>query len=198
MILLAKSRLMASQEFLPKKLLMLDCEMTGLDPRADDVIQLACIKLTLVNGQYVPSEEFNEFVHTDKQPETEFAKTHMMEVYEQANASTMDYAGLRSKLETFLGDDVGLLSPCGDCVPTDVMFLYMKDVISLSKFNGDTPVAGTLHYEYFDANSIKLVARHKEGYKFDKELPLLPGAHDALIDCKNQTMELNAILKVLL
>jgi len=47
-------------------------------------------------------------------------------------------------------------------------------------------------------NALKLVARHKAGYKFDKDLQVLPGAHDALVDCKNQLVEMNAIIQELL
>jgi len=54
------------------------------------------------------------------------------------------------------------------------------------------------NYEYWDMNSIKLVARHKMGYKFDKDLPVIPGAHDALVDCRNQLVEMNEIIRVLL
>jgi oligoribonuclease (3'-5' exoribonuclease) len=188
-----------SESFLPKKLLMLDLEMTGLDPAVDDILQVAAIKLELVNGQYVAGEEFNEFIKTDKQPESKFALENLAGVYKSAQTKGLELSDIAKKFYEFLGEDLGKLSPCGDCVPTDVLFLYAKNLITLSSYDGDVPVEGAFFYEYFDMNSIKLVARTKAGKKFDKELKLTSGPiHDALVDCKNQLIEMNAIIKFLL
>lgn len=182
---------------IPQRLVMLDCEMTGLDPKADDLIQVAALKLELVGRVYAVVDQFNIFVHTDKQPDSDFARTHMTEVYKQANESTEDYTTVAQKFDSWLGDWRGLVSPCGDCVPTDVLFMYTKGIVKLAGYDGDVPRLGTFHYEFFEMNSLKLVARAKMGRKFDKDLPTIPGAHDALVDCKNQLTELNAILNVL-
>jgi len=198
MELKAAQRLQAST-FMPDRLVMIDCEMTGLDPKADDLIQIAAIKLELQGDQYIETgPDLNFFIHTDKQPASEFARKYMSDVYKQANESTVDYVQAKAILDSWLGDWKGEVSPCGDCVPTDVLFMYMKGVIGLSRYEGDTPVKGTFHYEYFDMNAIKALARQKKGYKFDKELERLPGDHDALVDCRNQLVEMNAIIKVLL
>jgi len=198
----AHQRLRASEtstNFLPEKLVMIDCEMTGLNVAVDDVIQIAALKLERLDNQYIArGEPLNLFLHTDLQPHSEFARTHMREVYKKANASDLTYEQARDILKAWLGDWWSLVSPVGDCVPTDIRFLAEKGVIQTSYYDQDTPVPGTFHFEFFEINPLKLVARTKVGYKFDKELKVLPGAHDALIDCYNQLTELNAILETLL
>lgn len=205
----AKARLLRAADerpqFLPERLVMLDCEMTGLDPKKDDVIQISALKLEYIEGRYQrpatmndEDGEFNLFVHTDLAPTSEFARKYMTEVYRKANESKVDYKTARSLLEQWLGEWKGKVSPCGDCVPTDILFLYMKNVIDLSHYDGDTPVDGFFHYEFFDMNSIKAVAREKVGHKFDRDVERLAGDHDGLIDCKNQLAEMNAIIGALL
>lgn len=195
----ASTRLQAAAfEFLPDRLVMIDCEMTGLNYEQDDVIQIAALKLIREGLEYqVVEEPFNVFLHTDLQPTSEFAKTHMIEIYKKANESANSYEDARGMLNTWLGDWRGKVSPTGDCVPTDIMFLRWKNVIDTSYYTGDTPVDGTFHYEFFDMNAIKALARARVGYKFDKKLDLEPGAHDALVDCRNQLKELNAFIKEL-
>lgn len=195
----AKQRLMAAASFLPARLVMVDCEMTGLDPAVDDVIQLSCLKLELEGIQYKAVDEFNIYIHTDKQPESDFAKKYLIDIYRKANSSTITYPDAKELLHGWLSDEwLNQASPTGDCVPTDILFLYVKGVINLGRYEGDTPVPGTFHYEYFEANPLKLLARTKAGFKFDKQLPRIPGDHDAMVDCKNQLTELNGIIEVLL
>jgi oligoribonuclease (3'-5' exoribonuclease) len=212
MELQAKARLMAGPNpvnpetmttqplFLPPRLVMLDCEMTGLNPRKDDLIQIAALKLELQDRAYVQTSgpEFNIFIHTDQLPTSDFARKHMMHVYEGANASKINYIEARKLLDAWLGDWRGKVSPAGDCVPTDIMFMYMKGIIDISHYDGDTPVDGTFHYEYWDMNAIKAIARQKAGTKFDRQLPRLQGDHDALVDCKNQLTEMNGLIDMLL
>lgn len=202
MRLAARTRLAASEtttSFLPDQLVMIDCEMTGLNVAKDDVIQIAALKLRREGNAYIAhGAPFNVFLHTDLQPTSEFARTHMAEVYRKANEATTTYPEAADALKAWLGDWWSRVTPVGDCVPTDIMFLAAKGVITTSYYEQDTPIPGTFFYEYFDMNAIKLVARSKVGFKFDKELKMLPGAHDALIDCYNQLTELNAILGTLL
>lgn len=188
--------------FLPSRLVMIDCEMTGLNYDKDDIIQIAALKLTRYGVEYqICDEPLNIFIHTDLQPTSDFARQHMRDIYRQANASPNSYEDARDLLDTWLraGEDFSDgVSPTGDCVPTDIMFLRWKNVISTSYYDGDTPVPGTFHYEFWDMNAIKAIARAKVGYKLDKDLPRDPGDHDALVDCKNQLRELNAIISVLI
>jgi oligoribonuclease (3'-5' exoribonuclease) len=191
------------QTFLPSKLVMLDLEMSGLNPKFDSILQVAALKLDLKGNRYVSHDlPFNNYLHFEGKPESDFAKTHMLEVYRQCNESDLGLEEVKENFEQWLGQDRGKLSPCGDCVPTDVLFMYTKGLIELAHYIGDTPVEGTFHYEYFDMNALKLVARTKVGREFDKDATfvatLKTGAHDALVDCLNQLEELNLIVGQLL
>jgi len=188
------------QIFMPERLVMLDCEMTGLDVPKDDLIQIAALKLELQGMSYVQTSdpEFNIFLHTDQVPKSDFARQHLSDIYRKANASKINYVEAHKLYNDWLGDWRGKVSPCGDCVPTDIMFMFAKGVITLSHYDGDTPVDGSHYYEFFDMNSIKAVARQKAGTKFDRQVPRIPGDHDALVDCKNQLAEMNAIIAMLL
>ncbi len=189
----------ADPHFLPSRLVMIDCEMTGLNYERDDVIQIAALKLVREGLEYqIADDPFNIFIHTDLEPTSDFARQYMADIYRQANESQNSYEDARALLDTWLGDWRGKVSPTGDCVPTDIAFLRWKNVIDTSYYDGDTPVDGTFFYEYWDANPIKAIARARVGRKFDKDLPKDPGDHDALVDCRNQLRELNAFLWELL
>lgn len=188
----------SNSQYLPSKLLMLDLEMSGLNPKKDDILQVAALKLELRNNQYVETDSFDMVLKNPIVPANDFQKKFQAPLFKRCNASPYTYEDLKDQFIKFLGSDAGKLSPCGDCVPTDVLFLYAKDIITLSHYEGDTPVDGTFHYEYFDMNAIKLVMRHKMGFKADKELKLLEGIHDGLVDCRNQLIEMNFIISKLL
>ena len=80
-------------------------------------------------------------------------------------------------------------------------FLKEKGCIDESDIGDSGPIPGTFHYEYFDMNAPKALSRFKEGKKEDKKS--MSGfdeenIHDALVDCRNQTLELNYVLRNLL
>lgn len=198
----AQQRLIATGElFLPPRLVMLDCEMTGLNPRKDDLLQIAAIKLELRNNQYRPvssSQPLNIYLHTDQAPSSDFARKFMSDVYRKCQESQTSLEDARAMLDEWMEDWKNLVSPTGDCVPTDVLFMWYKGVIDIAHFDVDVPVPGTFHYEYADMHFIKQLARQKMGSKFDKQLPRHAGDHDAMVDCLNQLTELNAFIQVLL
>jgi oligoribonuclease (3'-5' exoribonuclease) len=181
---------------------MLDCEMSGLRPETDDLLQIAMLDLRLNNTgfQYVEVNYLNVYPYSAKKPVSSFDAEFLSEIYEEANRSEETADSLRMGIRTFVGQtEIGKVQPCGDCVPTDVSFLKAKGLIDSGYYTVDNvAVPGTFSYEFFEMNSIKTMARHRTGYKFDKQLPLAKGVHDALVDCRNQLIELNAIIKVLL
>jgi oligoribonuclease len=178
---------------------MLDCEMSGLSPDTDDLLQVSAILLELdVDIQYKPIRSFNKYLHSKTVPSDDFQKKYLSEIMFECNNSAETSQSVATDLSDFLGAHVGKIQPCGDCVCTDVEFLYAKGIVTRSHFVDNKPILGTFHYEQFELNSIKALARQKVGSKFDKLLPLESGIHNALVDCRNQTQELNAFLKVLL
>lgn len=188
------------EAFLPEYLVMVDCEMTGVIPKRDELLQIAMLKLKLDGIQYVEEgEPLVLYLHTDKQPESGFQQKYLTHIFEQCNESQMTPQEAQQRVHDWLGKQLlGKVMPCGDCVPTDIAFLKEKGIITESDFENNKPKEGTFHYEFFEMNSIKAIARHLTGAKeslsdLDEE-----NIHDALVDCRNQTIEMNHYIKTLL
>lgn len=184
--------------FLPKDMIMLDCEMTGVVPERDSLLQLAMLHLTLEGKQYnVVGEPLVLYFPYDGEPENEFQKKYLSDIFKQCNESTLTDEQAKEEIENFLGPLKGKVIPVGDCVPVDMMFLYARGILDRPDIINDKQTPGTFHYEFFDLNAPKALARAKMGKKF-KVKGLDDGIHDALVDCQNQTKELNEYLKILL
>lgn len=191
-----------SESHLPNRLVMVDCEMTGVVPKRDHLLQAAFVKLQLNAGQY---EEIGEplvlYLKYAGSPRNAFQKKYLTHIFAKCNESDLTPSAAREALDAWLGDWKGQVPPCGDCVPVDIAFLLEKGVAVGGDIDDEShPLPGTFHYEYFDLNSLKCAARTRAGHKFDKELPGLDheGIHDGLVDCRNQHIELNGFLRVLL
>jgi oligoribonuclease (3'-5' exoribonuclease) len=177
---------------------MVDCEMTGVIPTKDKLLQVAAIKLKRDGYQYKQEgEPFVRYLSYDGKPETAFHKQYLTHIFKKCNESSLETDQLKEELHEWLGSYLGKATPVGDCVPTDIEFLRNNDCIDTQHYVNDEPVLGTFHYEYFDMNAPKKMARVKMGGKFDTP-NLDDNIHDALVDCQNQTKELNHILSILL
>lgn len=187
------------QVFLPDNLVMVDCEMVGVVPQRDALLQVAMLKLKLDNNQYVVSPDFFvEYLSYPGKPETKFHKEFLVHIFDACNKSSLTSGALKSKIHAWLGDLKGVVTPVGDCVSTDINFLLHNGCIDQPDIAPDgKPIPGTFHYESFDLNPVKLIVRHKAGDKI-KPQRMLSQAHDAFIDCLNQTQELNFYLNKLL
>lgn len=185
--------------FLPEHLIMVDCEMCGTWPKRDPLLQVAMLKLKLQNGQYlVNRDHLNAFLHFPGQPQTEFHHKYLTHVFKACNASKLTPHQLQDQIHEWLGPLKGIATPVGDCVSTDIDFLLTNSCIVRPDISKDgVPILGTFHYETFDLNPIKCIVREKLGMKV-KPNKIIEGGHDALVDCYNQTLELNLFLRHLL
>jgi oligoribonuclease (3'-5' exoribonuclease) len=184
---------------LPKELVMIDCEMTGVNPDVHDLLQVAALKLKLDDGQYTTTgEPFMFYLHSDETPQNDFQKRYLAPVYEKCNKSTKTSEDLKSELHDWLGELKGKVMPVGDCVPTDITFLYTSKGGDRPDIKDDgQPIEGTFHYEFFEMNPLKMLAEEITGAKLKVDGLDDDNIHDALVDCKNQLIELNYCLKVL-
>jgi oligoribonuclease (3'-5' exoribonuclease) len=197
------SKIVAGTEsFLPDTLVMLDAEMTGVVPDRDKLLQIAMTMLKLKGNQYVEEgEPLVLYMQHDGKPQNDFQKQYLSKIFERCNESTLQPGEAKEAICQWLGEQKGKVTPAGDCVPTDVDFLRHAGCIDCPDIGDEGPIPGTFHYEYFDMNGIKALARHKMGKKEDvKEMAGYDseGAHDALVDCRNQTLELNHYMLALL
>lgn len=193
----ALHKVTAKESFLPEWLIMLDGEFDGVVPGKNKILQIAMLRLKLDGHQYKEDGALMFYLPHSGSPSNEFQKKYLAHIFKEANQSehTLDQA--KAEIEAFLGPLRGKVMPCGDCVPTDMEFLYQNGLAVRSEYRGDEAVPGTFHFEFFELNPLKALARQKLGKKFD-----IPGAdpniHDALVDVRNQLLELNIYLKVLL
>jgi oligoribonuclease (3'-5' exoribonuclease) len=191
-----------SENFLPEYLVMVDAEMTGVVPKRDKLLQVAMVKLKLQGNQYVEYDRpLVLYFQHEGEPQNDFQNEHLSHIFERCNEATLQPGEAKEAICQWLGELKGKVTPCGDCVPTDIHFLKEKGCIDEPDIGDDGPIPGTFHYEYFDMNGIKALARHKAGKKEDvKEMAGYDeeNVHDALVDCRNQTIEFNHHLKTLL
>lgn len=174
--------------------------MTGVFPDRDEILQVAMIKMQLEGDQYVEvGQPLVIYVHNDKQPYNDFHRQFLSHIFEACNASTTEITEVKDMIHSWLGPDwIGVSTPCGDCVPCDIDFLYTYRCLDRPGFTDEgEPILGTFHFEYFDLNSVKAITRHKMG---KKEVPkdMDENIHDGLVDCQNQMKELNFYLRKLL
>lgn len=194
------NKITAEAYLLPTDLVMVDCEMTGVIPERDNLLQIACLKLKLKDNQYeIQGEPLVKYLKYDGQPSNDFHKKFLTHIFKECNKSKLEPKDFKKELEDWLGDLKGKAQPTGDCVPTDMAFLFAKGCAERGDVGDAGQVPGTFHYEYFEMNPIKQLARVKAGTK-DIEIEGYnhEGIHDALVDCQNQLLELNKFIGILL
>lgn len=184
--------------FLPSQLIMIDLEMTGVNPDTDDVLQIAMLQLELdeKHKAYKATKSLNAFLKHKGSPTRDFDKKYLSHVYKRCNKSPLTPKAFKRTMHDWLGDLKGKVTPTGDCVPCDVEFLYRSGCADRNYFDeNDNSVEGSFHYEFFEINPLKIIAREILGEKDLVEKP--HQEHDALGDCRNQLLELNKCLSIL-
>ena len=73
------------KSFLPDRLVMVDCEMTGVDETKHKLLQAAFVKLGLNGNQYQEVDEpLVIYFQHDGQPENEFHEKYLKPVFSKA------------------------------------------------------------------------------------------------------------------
>ena len=154
--------------FLPARLVMLDCEMTGVDCTKHELLQAAFVKLELgIDCQYHEvGDPLVLHFSTDAVPSNDFHKKYLTHIFERCNQSDLTETQAQDQLHAWLGDWKGIVTPAGDCVITDLEFLKNNGVVVRNDIQDEKQIPGTFHYEIFDLNAPKAFARHLVGEKF--------------------------------
>lgn len=173
-----------SKDYIPRKLLWIDLEMTGLDAGQDKIIELAVI-VTDFNFKEIDSLEI-----TIHQPETvleqsndwvkeHFEKNGLFDAVRSSNISSKEaekqLVGLIDK--HFSNDYRAVLA--GNSIHQDRLFIFASW----------PEVAKRLHYRQLDVSSFKLMAQGKYGKFFEKR-----ETHRALDDIRESIAELKYYL----
>ena len=195
---------------IPDKLFMLDIETTGVDPKKEEVLQIALVEMDFSAGQWKRGRDFNFFQHTDRKPETKFAIEHMQDIYARCNKEAKIPADdVRQRILTFCKD-------CGAQPPNiffagwnagifDIPFLAHHGYLVPAGYV-DGRLVGDCHYRIYDLSGALQLAANVKGHneinqmikEAQKLAPKLEGArHDALYDCDRQIHILNGLIQIL-
>jgi len=198
---------MNPQQF--NKQFMLDIETTGVDPRSEEVLQVAILELNFVNGYWEKGKVFNFFQHTDREPTTKFAREHMAELYKKCKEQEKVPAEeVRKRILAFC-ESCGVKSPniyfCGWNVGIfDLPFLAHHGYLLPARYEEDQLI-GDCHYRVYElSGAIQFFANVRgtnEVNPLIKEaLKVVPAPkgnkHDALYDCERQLSILNGLLRM--
>jgi hypothetical protein len=66
---------------------MIDIEATGIDPTKEELLAVGILECTWDGNFWQPGRAKEWVLHTDRQPESEFAKEHMTALYAKCNAA---------------------------------------------------------------------------------------------------------------
>jgi DNA polymerase III epsilon subunit-like protein len=87
---------------------MIDIETTGVDREKDDILEIGIVEIAMRgpmdNRYWHPTGRvFHTYVHTDRQPESEFAKKHQKELYEICrNTAKKSHLALAYEVRAFV------------------------------------------------------------------------------------------------
>jgi DNA polymerase III alpha subunit (gram-positive type) len=194
----------------PNKLFMLDIETTGVDPKKDEVMQIALMEMNFLGGFWEKGKVFNFFQHTDRKPTTKFAMDHMKEIFAKCNAAPFVPASeVRQRILNFCTE-------CGADAPNiffagwnagifDIPFLAHHGYIVPAKYENDQLV-GDCHYRVYELSGALNLAANVRGTneinailkEAQKMGPRLEGnRHEAVFDCERQMHIMNALIRML-
>lgn len=200
-----------------EKHFMLDIESTGIDSKKEDLLQIGILECDFDGRFWKPGRSFELIQHSDRKPESQFAKEHMAKLYEVCNrAPKWEAENIRWMILDFF-------TKCGATPPDvylmgwnasnfDVPFLVDKGVLQPSYYeigpDGKDIRRGDFHYRIYElGGAISLIAnkfpntdrKHlcEEAKKLDQIVPLPQGKeHDALFDCYSQLKILNGLIEL--
>lgn len=196
---------------------MVDIETTGVDKERDRILEVAAIELRYDAGFWHPTgRAFHELLHYSGQPESEFAKKHMTELYkkcgEQEKHKNTTYVSKLLKSFIHDGKDNTPKFFMGWNASTfDIPFLIAKEMLTPSYYetvNGRDKLLGDVHYRIYEqTGALNYVVdmtglSRKDTRALAESLNptgiVLPEgkAHDALYDCYWQTILMNGLISI--
>ncbi len=182
---------------LPLKIAMIDLEMTGVNSLRDDILEFGAIKcdLDLETMRYkINGKPLHFYIKTDVKPSRKFHFDHLMQAFENSATKGLTLEEAKGKIDEFLGREERRW-PCGDCVTTDLLFLFNKGLIEFNDYDeNDKEIFGHLDYRPFEMKPLKVLAKTLGWVPPEDQLT----EHEALNDCYNQLFELNDCIKFLL
>jgi hypothetical protein len=198
---------------------MIDIEATGIDPTCEDMLAIGLLEATFDGNFWQPGRSKEWIVHTDRQPESSFAKEHMVELFKRCNAAPeITRTRLRWEVLEFLranGDTTGPEDTYfmgWNASNFDLPFLCFKEILVKNRYepgpDGKDRMVGDFHYRVYEiggAVSVIQDARREndrgkllaEARRVAPGMKFPPGKeHDALYDCYRQLHLLNGLIEL--
>jgi len=197
---------------------MIDIETTGIGSAENDVLQIGVLEMIWNGDIWTPGKTFEHVCHTDKKPESAFAKEHMAPLYERCNAMNRSFSDPVTIRECLLK----YFSECGETPPNvfvcgwnasnfDMPFLFDKKMLVPSYYetiDGQDVMRGDVHYRVYEIGGSLQLARDvlgmpagevaKKARELCPEVELPAGEeHDAIYDCYSQLKLLNGLIRLL-
>lgn len=203
---------------LTRRHFMLDIETTGIDPTKEDLLQIGMLVLDFKDGFWHPGAAFRLDQGTRRQPESEFAKKHMVELYESCNRlDVLPAETLRKEVTDFFRQHGGTGSKDTFLVGWnasnfDVPFLVHKGALVPNTYetgpDGKDVMVGDFHYQIYEIGGALSLAMDvlnrtdrkalvEEALTAYPEIQMPEGKqHDALYDCYRQARILNGLIRL--
>lgn len=200
---------------------MIDIETTGVNQETDDILEIAMVRIEF-GGDYWhrTGDQFSMRLHSKRQPESDFAKKHMKDLYAACNAlpETENLEKAADVVRQFIHN-----GPWGTHMEPkffmgwnasnfDMPFMFKKGLLTPSfyaeGYDGKEKLYGDAHYRIYeqtgsvqvlcditglDRKSIEVVAMDLNPTSI--ELPK-GKEHDALYDCYKQIIMQNGLIKI--
>lgn len=202
-----------------EKHFMVDIETTGVQRGQDEILQIAAVEIEFKEYWHPTGRVFNQFVHSTKQPHSEFAKKHMGPIYKAANETSPDqditFVGMdfRAFIHFFPRAVTPKYFMGWNASNFDLPFLFDYKVMTPSYYElnpetGKEELKGDAHYRVYEQTGFlqgvaditglsrnTLITLAKDLNPTGQDLP--PGkSHDALYDCYQQIIMQNGLIKI--
>jgi hypothetical protein len=199
-----------------EKHFVLDIEAVNTDKKRDDILQIALLEADFIDGFWKPGKFYNRFLHTSCQPESQFAKENMVELFKLCNSVAPNTAEeIRQEMLAFF-KECKVRPPYvyfmgWNATMMDIPFLeeqqYLRPFYRETVNGVDIPT-GDYHYRVYEQsgsislamcvlgmeNRNELVNLAFESYP---EIEMPPGKpHDALYDCYQQLRIENGLIRL--
>lgn len=209
---------------------MIDIETTGVNQESDDILQVAMVEIEHAralgsDGSYwhPTGRYYNSFIHNPRQPESDFAKKHMKEIYQRCNEipplinlelvakevrffvhENNYFGGTHMRPKFFMGWNASNF---------DMPFMFKKGLLTPSFYDkdpktGEEELYGDAHYRIYEQTGSVQVLSDMTGLDRKTLETLAMGLnptglslptgkeHDALYDCYKQIIMQNGLIKI--
>jgi hypothetical protein len=199
---------------------MLDIEATGIDWHKESLLSIGILECDWDGIFWQPGRGLELLAHTERKPESEFAKRHLTELYSRCNDTRLPWPKeLREPLLDFIkgcgvqgAEEVFFMG--WNVSNFDIPFLIHKEILIPSSYDtcsrGKDHLVGDFHYRIYEMSGV--IQFTCDYLKVDRDTlikkaheiktpPFLGNypvgkQHDALWDCYDQLKKLNGLLEM--